>query len=44
MQAAYSRMINERGGINGHRFNLISYDDAATPAKTVQQVPQARRK
>ncbi|MVT68147.1 ABC transporter substrate-binding protein [Bradyrhizobium pachyrhizi] len=38
VQAAYFRMINERGGINGRRINLISYDDAATPAKTVERV------
>ncbi|MGX1352811.1 ABC-type branched-subunit amino acid transport system substrate-binding protein [Bradyrhizobium elkanii] len=38
MQAAYFRMINERGGINGRRINLISHDDAATPEKTVEQV------
>ncbi|WP_371818053.1 ABC transporter substrate-binding protein [Bradyrhizobium sp. CCBAU 53421] len=38
VQAAYFRMINDGGGINGRRINLISYDDAATPAKTVEQV------
>ncbi|VIO65888.1 Leu/Ile/Val-binding protein [Bradyrhizobium ivorense] len=38
VQEAYFRMINDRGGINGRRINLISYDDAATPAKTVEQV------
>ncbi|TWB91328.1 ABC-type branched-subunit amino acid transport system substrate-binding protein [Bradyrhizobium macuxiense] len=37
LQAAYFRMINERGGINGRRIKLISYDDAATPSKTVEQ-------
>src|SRR3954447_7059379 len=38
VQAAYFRMINELGGINGRRVNLISYDDAGTPPKTVEQV------
>ncbi|MGY3588396.1 branched-chain amino acid transport system substrate-binding protein [Bradyrhizobium sp. USDA 4341] len=38
VQAAYFRMINDGGGINGRRINLMSYDDAATPAKTVEQV------
>jgi ABC-type branched-subunit amino acid transport system substrate-binding protein len=38
VQAAYFRMINDRGGINGRKLNLISYDDAATPPKTVEQV------
>jgi ABC-type branched-subunit amino acid transport system substrate-binding protein len=37
-EAAYFRMINARGGINGRKINLISYDDAATPPKTVEQV------
>jgi branched-chain amino acid transport system substrate-binding protein len=31
-------MINDRGGINGLKINLISYDDAATPPKAVEQV------
>ena len=38
VQAAYFRMINDRGGINGRKINLISYDDAAMPSKTVEQV------
>jgi len=37
-EAAYFRMINARGGVNGRKINLISYDDAATPPKTVEQV------
>lgn len=38
VQAAYFRMLNERGGINGRKINLISYDDSYNPAKTVEQV------
>jgi branched-chain amino acid transport system substrate-binding protein len=38
VQTAYFRMINDRGGINGRTINLISYDDAAMPPKTVEQV------
>ena len=38
LQAAYFRMINDRGGINGRKIKLISYDDAATPSKTVEQI------
>src|SRR5215510_6951607 len=38
VQAAYFHMINDRGGINGRKINLISYDDAAMPSKTVEQV------
>ena len=37
VQAAYFGMINDRGGINGRKIKLISYDDAATPSKTVEQ-------
>lgn len=38
VQAAYIRMINEQGGINGRKINLIQYDDAYSPPKTVEQV------
>jgi branched-chain amino acid transport system substrate-binding protein len=38
VQAAYFRMINDHGGINGHKINLISYDDAGMVPKTVEQV------
>ncbi len=38
VQAAYIRMINEQGGVNGRKINLIQYDDAYNPPKTVEQV------
>ena len=38
VQAAYVRMINEQGGVNGRKINLIQYDDAYNPPKTVEQV------
>ena len=38
VQAAYVRMINEQGGIKGRQINLIQYDDAYSPPKTVEQV------
>jgi branched-chain amino acid transport system substrate-binding protein len=37
VQAAYFRMINETGGINGRKVNFISYDDGYSPPKTVEQ-------
>src|SRR6266404_3654192 len=37
-QAAYLTMINEQGGINGRKLNLIQYDDADSPPKAVEQV------
>jgi branched-chain amino acid transport system substrate-binding protein len=36
-QLAYFKMINDQGGINGRKINLISIDDAYSPAKTVEQ-------
>jgi len=37
-EAAYYKMINAKGGINGRKINFISYDDAFSPPKTVEQV------
>lgn len=37
-QAAYFKMINEQGGVNGRKINLIQYDDGYSPPKTVEQV------
>jgi len=37
-EAAYFNKINAEGGINGRKINFISYDDAYSPPKTVEQV------
>ncbi len=37
-EAAYFRMLNESGGINGRKLNFISYDDGYSPPKMVEQV------
>ena len=37
-QAAYMKMINDAGGVNGRKINLIQYDDAYSPPKAVEQV------
>jgi len=37
-QAAYIKMINDEGGVNGRKINLIQYDDAYSPPKAVEQV------
>ena len=37
-EEAYFKMINENGGINGRRIKFISYDDAYSPPKAVEQV------
>ncbi len=34
---AYVTFINERGGVNGRKINLIALDDAYSPPKTVEQ-------
>jgi branched-chain amino acid transport system substrate-binding protein len=36
-EAAYFKMINDQGGVNGRKINFISYDDAFSPPKTVEQ-------
>jgi len=36
VEAAYFRMINEQGGINGRKINFITLDDGFNPAKTVE--------
>jgi branched-chain amino acid transport system substrate-binding protein len=35
--AAYVNSVNDRGGINGRKINLITYDDAYSPPKSVEQ-------
>ena len=34
---AYVRKINAEGGINGRKIRFVSYDDAYSPPKTVEQ-------
>jgi branched-chain amino acid transport system substrate-binding protein len=36
-EEAYFRKINAEGGINGRKINFISYDDAYSPPKAVEQ-------
>jgi branched-chain amino acid transport system substrate-binding protein len=35
-EAAYYRMINAQGGVNGRKINFISYDDGYSPPKTYE--------
>src|SRR6201987_536795 len=37
VQTRYFQMINDRGGINGHKIKLISLDDGYSPPKAVEQ-------
>ena len=34
---AYFKMVNDRGGINRRKVDFVSYDDAYSPPKTVEQ-------
>src|SRR5580698_5413915 len=36
-EAAYFNKINAEGGINGRKINFVSYDDAYSPPKAVEQ-------
>jgi branched-chain amino acid transport system substrate-binding protein len=37
IEDAYFRKINDEGGINGRKIRFISYDDAYSPPKSVEQ-------
>ena len=36
--AAYFRLVNDLGGINGRKINFVTLDDAYSPPRTVEQV------
>src|SRR5258708_34324010 len=36
-EVGYFKMINDQGGINGRKVNLISLDDGYVPPKTLKQ-------
>jgi ABC-type branched-subunit amino acid transport system substrate-binding protein len=36
-EIGYFKMVNEQGGVNGRKLNLISLDDGYAPPKTVEQ-------
>jgi ABC-type branched-subunit amino acid transport system substrate-binding protein len=38
LNLAYFKMLNERGGVNGRKINLLSLDDGYSPPRTVEQV------
>ena len=37
-ESAFFKMVNDQGGVAGHKINFISYDDGYSPPKTVEQV------
>jgi branched-chain amino acid transport system substrate-binding protein len=36
--AAYYKMVNDQGGVNGRQINFLSVDDGYSPPRTVEQV------
>jgi branched-chain amino acid transport system substrate-binding protein len=36
-EMAYFRMVNDQGGVNGRKINMISLDDGYAPPKTLEQ-------
>ena len=36
-EVAYFKMLNDQGGVNGRKINLISLDDGYAPPRTVEQ-------
>ncbi len=38
LHQAYFKMINDQGGVNGRKINLVSLDDGYSPPKTVEQI------
>jgi branched-chain amino acid transport system substrate-binding protein len=37
-ESAFFKMVNDQGGVAGHKIDYLSYDDAYTPPKTVEQI------
>ena len=38
LETAFFKMINEQGGVAGHKINFISLDDGYSPPKTVEDI------
>ena len=38
LDTAFFKMVNEQGGVAGHKINFISLDDGYSPPKTVEDV------
>src|SRR3954468_8252833 len=36
-EAAFFKMINDKGGINGRKIDFVSYDDGYSPPKAIEQ-------
>ena len=40
LDSAFFKMVNEQGGVAGHKINFISLDDGYSPPKTVEDIRQ----
>src|ERR1700759_3822582 len=40
LDAAFFKMVNEQGGVGGHKIDFVSLDDGYSPPKTVEDVRQ----
>jgi branched-chain amino acid transport system substrate-binding protein len=38
LESAFFNMVNEQGGVAGHKIDFISLDDSYSPPKTVEQI------
>src|ERR1700744_1442066 len=38
LESAFFKMVNEQGGVAGHKIDFISLDDNYSPPKTVEQI------
>lgn len=38
LETAFFKMVNDNGGVDGHKIVFLSYDDAYSPPKTVEQI------
>jgi branched-chain amino acid transport system substrate-binding protein len=38
LETAFFNVVNDQGGIDGHKINFVSLDDAYSPPKTVEQI------
>jgi branched-chain amino acid transport system substrate-binding protein len=36
--SAFFKMVNDNGGVDGHKIVFLSYDDDYSPPKTVEQI------
>src|SRR5581483_5352517 len=39
-ESAFFKMVNDQGGVAGHKINFMSLDDGYSPPKTVEDIRQ----